>query len=108
MLHQLIYHSHIYTCMHIHTAFPAWSTVPATERAAFLLRIADEIEKHSAEFALAESKDTGKPLTLATNVDIDRGVHNFRFFAEVLLAQGECTGGLLASLHFTSCILLTY
>lgn len=73
---------------HQQTAFPAWSQVSPADRASFLLRLADEIEKHSAEFALAESRDTGKPLTLATNVDIDRGVHNFRFFAEVLLAQG--------------------
>jgi aminomuconate-semialdehyde/2-hydroxymuconate-6-semialdehyde dehydrogenase len=70
-------------------AFPSWSKVSVQERAAYLRRIADEIEKNSAEFALAESRDTGKPLTLATNVDIDRGIHNFRFFADVLLAQQE-------------------
>mmetsp|Transcript_36794 Transcript_36794/g.68436 ORF Transcript_36794/g.68436 Transcript_36794/m.68436 type:complete len:527 (-) Transcript_36794:67-1647(-) len=70
-------------------AFPVWASVSAQERAGFLRRIADEIEKNSTEFALAESRDTGKPLTLSTNVDIDRGIHNFRFFADVLLAQGE-------------------
>jgi aminomuconate-semialdehyde/2-hydroxymuconate-6-semialdehyde dehydrogenase len=70
-------------------AFPAWSKVSVQERAAFLRRIADEIEKNSEEFALAESRDTGKPLALATNVDIDRGIHNFRFFADVLLAKEE-------------------
>jgi acyl-CoA reductase-like NAD-dependent aldehyde dehydrogenase len=33
------------------------------------------------EFAAAESRDQGKPLTLATAVDIPRAVYNFRYFA---------------------------
>ena len=70
-------------------ALPAWGKTPVRERAECLRRIADEIEKRSEEFALAESRDTGKPLALSTNVDIDRGVHNFRFFADVLMAKEQ-------------------
>jgi acyl-CoA reductase-like NAD-dependent aldehyde dehydrogenase len=40
-------------------AFPAWSKVSVQERAAFLRRIANEIETNRDEFALAESRDTG-------------------------------------------------
>ena len=38
-----------------------------------------------AEFAKYESRDTGKPVSLATHVDIPRAVSNFRFFANHLL-----------------------
>jgi len=31
------------------------------------------------EFAAAEAKDTGKPLTLAKNMDISRAIANFRY-----------------------------
>jgi len=34
------------------------------------------------EFAKYESKDTGKPISLAKSLDIPRAVSNFRFFAE--------------------------
>ncbi|KXS09051.1 2-aminomuconic semialdehyde dehydrogenase [Gonapodya prolifera JEL478] len=62
-------------------AFPSWSTTPRTVRASFLTRIADSIESRLAEFALAESTDQGKPVSLATAVDIPRAVANFRYFA---------------------------
>ncbi len=48
-------------------------------------RIADEIEKRIDEFALAESSDQGKPLSLALTVEIPRAIENFRFFASSLL-----------------------
>jgi aminomuconate-semialdehyde/2-hydroxymuconate-6-semialdehyde dehydrogenase len=43
------------------------------------------LEEHCEELALAESRDTGKPLWLARQVDIPRAVRNFRFFATGLL-----------------------
>ena len=36
------------------------------------------------EIASLESRDTGKPITLARNVDAERSISNFRFFAEML------------------------
>jgi len=66
-------------------AFPSWSTTTAEVRSGFLLKIADLIESRMSEFAAAESLDNGKPLSLATHVDIPRAVSNFRFFATAIL-----------------------
>jgi aminomuconate-semialdehyde/2-hydroxymuconate-6-semialdehyde dehydrogenase len=50
-----------------------------------LLRIAELIDRDLEKFARAESIDTGKPLTLARNLDIPRASSNFRFFATAIL-----------------------
>ena len=62
-------------------AFPAWSTTPAAERARLMLRLAQLVEDRLDEIALVESRDTGKPVTLARTVDVPRAVSNLRFFA---------------------------
>jgi aminomuconate-semialdehyde/2-hydroxymuconate-6-semialdehyde dehydrogenase len=62
-------------------AFPIWSTMSGEERGAILMRISLGIEKRMDEFVAAESRDNGKPLTLAAHVDIPRAVSNFHFFA---------------------------
>ena len=66
-------------------AFRPWAELPAMERSRYLTRIADQIEARLAEFARAESIDTGKPLSLATALDIPRAAANFRFFATAIL-----------------------
>jgi aminomuconate-semialdehyde/2-hydroxymuconate-6-semialdehyde dehydrogenase len=63
-------------------AWPAWRVRRPDERTRWLNRIADAIESRASEFARAESDDTGKPLKLATILDIPRAVSNFRFFAD--------------------------
>lgn len=65
-------------------AFAAWAETPAEQRAAILTRIAEGIERRLGEFAFAETTDNGKPLWLATKVDIPRAVSNFRFFASAI------------------------
>ena len=62
-------------------AFPAWSATPAEERARLLHAIADAVSARADEFAEAESRDTGKPIALARNMDVKRGIANCRFFA---------------------------
>jgi aminomuconate-semialdehyde/2-hydroxymuconate-6-semialdehyde dehydrogenase len=62
-------------------AFPSWAATPAAQRAQALNRIADQIEARLEEFAAAESRDSGKPLSLARSLDIPRAVANLRFFA---------------------------
>ena len=47
--------------------------------------MADIVESRIDEFAVAESKDQGKPIWLAKQVDIPRVVHNFRFFGTAIL-----------------------
>lgn len=62
-------------------AFPTWSQTPKEDRAAIMIKIADIIEARMDEFALAESTDNGKPVSLASHVDIPRAVSNLKFFA---------------------------
>lgn len=66
-------------------ASESWSRTAAAERSRILLRIADLIERDLEKFALAESIDTGKPLSLARSLDIPRAASNFRFFATAIL-----------------------
>ena len=70
-------------------AFPGWSRTPAAERSRLLLRLADLIEKNFDELAELESRDSGKPLSLARTLDIPRAILNFRFFATAILHQAS-------------------
>jgi aminomuconate-semialdehyde/2-hydroxymuconate-6-semialdehyde dehydrogenase len=65
-------------------AFPVWSNTTIEERSRILLKIATLIEKKIVDLANAESKDNGKPLSLALAVDIPRASSNFRFFANAI------------------------
>jgi aminomuconate-semialdehyde/2-hydroxymuconate-6-semialdehyde dehydrogenase len=58
-----------------------WGRTSPAERADLLDAAADEIERRAGELAELESLDTGKPVSLASRVDIPRAVANFRFFA---------------------------
>ncbi|MBN8213103.1 MAG: aldehyde dehydrogenase [Xanthomonadales bacterium] len=62
-------------------AFPAWSTLPPTERARWLERLADAVEARLDDFAHAEAVDGGKPYALARDAEIPRAIANLRFFA---------------------------
>jgi len=65
-------------------AFPEWSNTTLDTRSRILSKIADLIEDKLEILAKAESKDNGKPITLATKVDIPRASANFRFFAQAI------------------------
>ena len=82
-------------------AFPGWSRTPAAERSRILLRIADLIERDLEKLALAESVDTGKPLSLARILDIPRAASNFRFFATAILHTAS-------EAHLTDNVALNY
>jgi aminomuconate-semialdehyde/2-hydroxymuconate-6-semialdehyde dehydrogenase len=66
-------------------AFPAWSRSTVETRSRAMLRLADLIEANVERFAVAESRNTGKPITLARTVDIPRSTANFRYFATAIL-----------------------
>ena len=70
-------------------AFAGWSRTPAEQRSRVLLKLADLIEQNLEELARTESRDNGKPLSLATRLDIPRAVANFRFFATAILHQSS-------------------
>jgi aminomuconate-semialdehyde/2-hydroxymuconate-6-semialdehyde dehydrogenase len=65
-------------------AFPIWSNLSNLERSKYLRKISELIEKKLPELAKAESVDNGKPLKLASSVDIPRAVDNFHFFATAI------------------------
>src|SRR5690606_36584062 len=66
------------------TAFEgrSWSKMAPRERKKALLRIADLIEKNSAELALIETLDCGKPISDAMNVDLPDSIETLRWHAE--------------------------
>ncbi len=61
-----------------------WGEASQSERADWLDKIADELETRYEDIASLESRDTGKPISLARAVDAHRSVSNFRFFAEMV------------------------
>lgn len=62
-------------------AFPTWSTLPSSERARWIERLADAVEARLDDFAHAEAVDGGKPYALARDAEIPRAIANLRFFA---------------------------
>jgi aminomuconate-semialdehyde/2-hydroxymuconate-6-semialdehyde dehydrogenase len=65
-------------------AFPIWSNMSIEERSKILVRLSEGIENNMDEFVQAESRDNGKPVSLAAHVDIPRAVSNFHFFATAI------------------------
>ncbi len=63
-------------------AFPIWSALTLHERADYLIAIAEEVSSRLDEFSKFESRDTGKPISLARSLDIPRSISNFKFFAD--------------------------
>jgi aminobutyraldehyde dehydrogenase len=79
-------------------ACDGWARTAPKERAAALLRIAEEIEDDADGYAALESRNTGKPLAAARNDEMPSIVDVFRFFAGVCrspsgLAAGEYLPG---------------
>ena len=65
-------------------AFAKWSNTTLDERSKILTKIADLILEKLDFLAEAESKDNGKPIVLAAQIDIPRAASNFRFFANAI------------------------
>lgn len=61
-----------------------WGKISISERSAFLYEIADEIDRRFKDFLEAEIADTGKPVSMASKIDIPRGAANFRIFADII------------------------
>ncbi|MCF7560538.1 aldehyde dehydrogenase [Sabulilitoribacter multivorans] len=66
------------------SAFPSWSSTTLEERSRILIKISELLEANLQQFAEAESKDNGKPISLSTQVDIPRSASNFRFFGNAI------------------------
>lgn len=62
-------------------AFKSWSLTTPGQRSAYLLRIADAIEKEAEGFAALEALNCGKPINAVLNDEIPAIVDCYRFFA---------------------------
>ncbi|MEZ5118101.1 MAG: aldehyde dehydrogenase [Candidatus Nanopelagicales bacterium] len=58
-----------------------WPRMGYAKRQQLLHRLADLMEEHADELAMADTRDMGKPITQALH-DVARSVWNFRFFAD--------------------------
>ncbi|WP_329459631.1 acetaldehyde dehydrogenase ExaC [Streptomyces sp. NBC_01497] len=70
-----------------HGAAPRWAATSAADRANVLNRIADRMEAHLEELAVAESWENGKPVRETLAADIPLAIDHFRYFAGALRAQ---------------------
>ncbi|RED93627.1 aldehyde dehydrogenase [Marinoscillum furvescens] len=83
------------------TAFADWSGHSIEERSRVLMKLADLIEENLTALAEAESLDTGKPLSLASTVDIPRAAANFRFFASAIVNDASQMHANERTLNYT-------
>ena len=70
-----------------HAAKVSWGEASTTERSRVLNKVADAIEEHLEELAVAESWENGKPVRETLAADIPLAVDHFRYFASVI--RGE-------------------
>jgi aminomuconate-semialdehyde/2-hydroxymuconate-6-semialdehyde dehydrogenase len=85
------------------TAFKKWSQTSIENRSKILIKIADLMESKLELLAEAESRDNGKPLQLASTVDIPRSAKNFRFFGHAITqfaSESHYNSGQ-QSIHYT-------
>jgi aminomuconate-semialdehyde/2-hydroxymuconate-6-semialdehyde dehydrogenase len=65
-----------------------WGRLAIHERAARLHKVAGAIEARFDCFVAAEVADTGKPVALASRLDVPRAAANFRVFADLINTAG--------------------
>jgi aminomuconate-semialdehyde/2-hydroxymuconate-6-semialdehyde dehydrogenase len=65
-----------------------WGRLSVRDRANLLRQIAAGIEARSDCFVAAEVADTGKPVALASRLDVPRAAANFRAFADLISTAG--------------------
>ncbi len=67
-----------------------WPRMGYDARHALIHRLADLMEEHAEELAMADTRDMGKPIVQARH-DVARSVWNFRFFADhARITAAEC------------------
>ena len=68
-------------------AAPKWGVTSVQERSLVLLRIADRMEEHLEEIAVAETWENGKAVRETLAADIPLAIDHFRYYAGALRAQ---------------------
>ncbi|WP_210490932.1 aldehyde dehydrogenase family protein [Patulibacter sp. SYSU D01012] len=70
-----------------HAAKDDWARRSPAERSAVLNAVADAMEAHLEELAVAESWDNGKPVRETLAADVPLAIDHFRYFAGVIRAE---------------------
>ena len=79
------------------SAFETWRDTTPAERSLILLRFADAIEARAEDLVVAESRNTGKPMSIATSDEVPPLADELRFFAAAARAgEGRSAGEYLA------------
>ncbi|KAL5115745.1 hypothetical protein ACEQ8H_006353 [Pleosporales sp. CAS-2024a] len=86
-------------------AFPAWSATPPVERARILHRAAALLRARNDELATIETRDTGKPFSETSAVDVATGADVVEYFAN--LVGGGALHGETAQLRPDACMYTT-
>jgi betaine-aldehyde dehydrogenase len=81
-----------------------WSRKTPAERSEVLRRLADILAEESEDFAWLESRNTGKPITMAREFDVAFSIDNARYFAgacrvQHTLGQGEYMPGYQSTIR---------
>src|SRR5216684_9211899 len=84
-------------------AFPAWSATVPKDRAALLLKVAQQLDTQAAAYASLESRNCGKPYAAALNDEMPAIADVFRFFAGAARIQRGAAAGEYVT-GFTSMI----
>ncbi|WP_022943818.1 aldehyde dehydrogenase family protein [Pseudoalteromonas ruthenica] len=77
-----------------HQAQQSWGKISVTERSNLLLAIAQRVQEHSEQLAVAETWDNGKAVRETLNADIPLVADHFRYFAGCIRAQEGSIGDL--------------
>ena len=77
-----------------HQAQQSWGKTSVTERSNLLLAIAQRVQEHSEQLAVAETWDNGKAVRETLNADIPLVADHFRYFAGCIRAQEGSIGDL--------------
>ena len=67
-----------------------WATLRASDRAVFLHRLADLIEKRTNIISQIESLDVGKPRAQAMAFDVPHAAKTFRYYADLSVQTRRC------------------
>jgi len=66
------------------SALPRWAGITPAERAVFLHRLADALDKHSTDLVQIESLNVGKAITNTESFDVPFGNACVRYFADLI------------------------
>ncbi len=79
-----------------------WRRMAPRDRLAVMNRLADLIDRHTADFVLLDSLCMGKPVRDMVNVDVPQSSLTFRYFAELSdKVEGTVTATAADAFHYT-------